>query len=72
MEVVKDVFISVVVAEKLEKKDYEHLKSVNGVPPRFGRNWWFVTPMYRKTDLGWDIKFLCFGLSYDNYGNKVT
>ena len=41
----RELFIIGIIAGKCEtKEEYEHLKDVNEVPPRFGFNWWFWVP----------------------------
>lgn len=47
--------LSFVIAGTFDYKDkelYKHLEEPNGVPPRFGRNWWYWKPVFKFNLLG--------------------
>ena len=63
-----EIFLTCIIAGKVgSEDDYKHLENVNKIPPKYGRNWWYDVPKFRKTTTGWEVIFLCFMLSYDNY-----
>lgn len=67
MQLRRNIYLSLIVAGKLDQKDYQHLLEVNEVHPRFGRNWWYNKPKLRKTNLGWSLHIMCFNLDYADY-----
>ncbi len=71
MKIFGDRFISFLVASKIGKDEYEHFEEANGVSPCCLRAWWFWLPTVRMTNIGVDIFWLCFGITYDDF-NKIT
>jgi hypothetical protein len=67
MEIAKDIYISLVVAGKLDRDIQDDVAEQDAVKPKFGRNWWYTLPNFTKTNIGWDFGWLCFLVSYDNY-----
>ena len=70
MEIKEDIYISFVIAGKLDPADKEYIEKENKVSTCCGRNWWYWKPFFRKTNIGFDFFWLCFLVSYDNY-NKI-
>tara|TARA_R110001606_G_scaffold352622_1_gene503023 strand:- start:42 stop:305 length:264 start_codon:yes stop_codon:yes gene_type:complete len=54
-----------------DTEDYEHLVSVNEVPPKFGRNWWYTKPKLYTNLLGRDNIIAKFKLSWLCYTFQV-
>jgi hypothetical protein len=68
MEIVKDVYISFVIAGKvIDEKQRRHLAEVNPEPPCCGRCWFLLFPSFRFTNIGWDFSWLFYNISYDNF-----
>lgn len=67
MEVLSDRFVSFIQAAKYkDKEECEHLVEA-GNNPKYGFCWFHNKPTFVRTALGWDLKFLIFIISYDDF-----
>ncbi len=74
----KNKFLSFTKSGKYEDdgEGREHLISANGVPPKFGFNWWYWKPVYESNSKSNDafvsrnLSWLCFIVDYTDFSKK--
>jgi hypothetical protein len=69
---IDDIYISFISAGKIQnQKQHEHLSLVNEVKPCCSRCWFYKYPSFRFVPIGWELSWLFYKLSYDNF-NKAN